>query len=708
MWALILLLLVLAFVLGGLNDPDVSGGEIFLIPLVLIATQTSGTVGAMVASRQPRSPIGWLFLILALCIVVGIHGEDYPIYALRTNPGSLPAAAWVAWLGSWTFALAGAALPLILLLFPTGRVPSPRWRAVPWILVGSALCAIVFLAVQPREMYPTPDLRVENPAGIEALRDIAGPLIAVGTTVALLTAVVCVIGLVVRFRRARGDERQQLRWLAYVGVFALAVLITMFVLDPLTGGGSSGLEDVLWILFVASLTIGIPAACGVALLKYRLYDLDVVIKKTVIFGVLAVFVTLVYVAVVVGVGTVVTGADTGFNVAVFGAIALIALLLQPLRNWARRFADRLVYGKRATPYEVLSEFTERVGETLSVEDALLRMTELITAGTGASRAEVWLRVGDELRLEAISPPRMGDEELRLRLDDAGDPPPIPDATRAIPVRRDDELLGVIAVMVPSSDPLTPEQERLLTELAAQAGLVLRNVRLAAELRARLLELQRSRERLVAAQDEERRKIERNLHDGAQQQLIALAVKARLAEQVADRDPEKSATLLRDIHADAQSALEDLRDLARGIYPPLLADQGLSAALEAQARKSPLAVTVETGAARYPQAVESAVYFCCLEALNNVAKYAEAAHVTVRLSRHDGALRFEIADDGRGFDVNGLTYGTGLQGMADRLDALGGRFDVRSGRGVGTTVAGTIPLPERDASTAVSSDTRGES
>jgi signal transduction histidine kinase len=296
-------------------------------------------------------------------------------------------------------------------------------------------------------------------------------------------------------------------------------------------------------------------------------------------------------------------------------------------------------------------------------------------------------------LEASSPLRESDAELRLRLRPDDQPPDIPDATRAIPVRHQDELLGVIALMVPATDPLTPEQERLIAELAAQTGLVLRNVGLTAELRARLKELQRSRVRLVAAQDDERRRIERNLHDGAQQQLIALAVKARLAEQVAERDPSKSTTLLRDIHHDAQLALEDLRDLARGIYPPLLADQGLPAALEAQARKSSLPVTVDAvGTARYPQAVESAVYFCCLEALNNVAKYSEANHVTVRLSRRDGELRFEVADDGRGFDAEAVTYGTGLQGMADRVDALGGRFEVTSRRGTGTTVAGTVPLP----------------
>ena len=690
-WTLVLALLLFVFTLGVLNDTTVSAEEFFLVPLVLIATMTSGTVGALVASRQPRNPIGWLFLGLAFSVVMGVIGEDYPIYAIRTNPGSLPAPEWVSWVSGWTFGIAGAAFPLIILLFPSGSVPSRRWRSVPWLLGGSVFWAVAFYALKPRTLSPTPGFRIPNPAGIEALRGVAGPLIAAGTIVAVLSAIACFVGLILRFRRSRGEERQQLRWLAYIGVFSLAMFLSLFAIEPIMGGPST-VEDLLWSLFFASLAVGIPVACGIAILKFRLYDLDVVIKKTVVFTILAGFVTLVYLGVVIGIGALVTDADAGFNVLVFGAIAVAALVLQPLRQWARRLADRLVYGKRATPYEVLSQFTERIGETLSVEDVLTRMTRLITAGTGADRAEVWLRVGREFRMEASSPPAEGDDRPRLQLEIEGEPPEIPEATEVIPVRHRGELLGAIAVSVPATDPLTPEQERMLSELAAQAGLVLRNVGLTAELRARLEDLQRSRERLVAAQDEERRRIERNLHDGAQQQLIALAVKARLAQQLVGQHSAQGVSLLGDIQRDAESALNDLRDLARGIYPPLLADQGLRAALEAQARKSAISVTIEVnGDARYPQAIESAVYFCCLEALNNIAKYAEASRATVRIARDDGQLRFEVVDDGRGFDVGSTAHGTGLQGMADRLDALGGLFEVQSTLGAGTTVTGTVTV-----------------
>jgi signal transduction histidine kinase len=215
--------------------------------------------------------------------------------------------------------------------------------------------------------------------------------------------------------------------------------------------------------------------------------------------------------------------------------------------------------------------------------------------------------------------------------------------------------------------------------------VLRNATLIEDLKA-------SRQRLVAAQNEERRRIERNIHDGAQQQLVALAVKLKLADSLVGKDEERAHAMLADLQTDTGQALEDLRDLARGIYPPLLADKGLGAALESQARKSAVPVAVETdGIGRYPQEAEAAVYFSCLEALQNVAKYADASHATVRLAQANGILSFEVVDDGRGFDPAAASRGSGLQGIADRLAALGGKMEIRSASGDGTIVAGSLPV-----------------
>jgi signal transduction histidine kinase len=267
---------------------------------------------------------------------------------------------------------------------------------------------------------------------------------------------------------------------------------------------------------------------------------------------------------------------------------------------------------------------------------------------------------------------------------SGDVLPDVPGEAAFEVRHQGELLGALSVAMPANDPMNPSKERLARDLAGQAGLVLRNVRLIEELRA-------SRRRIVHAQDERARKLERDIHDGAQQQLVALAVQLRLARTMIERDPEQAGVLIERLAGAAGDALDDLRDLARGIYPPLLADKGLVAAVEAQARKAAMPVEVHASdVGRYSEAVEATVYFCTLEALNNVAKYAQASSVSVDLSRTDGRLLFTIRDDGAGFDAATTARGSGLQGMTDRVEAVGGTIEVESAPGHGTTVRGSVP------------------
>jgi signal transduction histidine kinase len=313
------------------------------------------------------------------------------------------------------------------------------------------------------------------------------------------------------------------------------------------------------------------------------------------------------------------------------------------------------------------------------------MARVVGEGVGARRAEVWLRLGGRDRLAAIWPV---DAERSST----------PEANDAVfPVEHQGAVLGSLAVTAPANDPLTPAKRSLVTHLAAQAGLVLHNVRLAEELRARLDDLRAAQKRLVAAQDQERKRIERNIHDGAQQQLVALAVRLGLTDQLIDRDPAKAHESIAQLKAETQTALEDLRNLARGIYPPLLADEGLGAALEAQARRAALPVETDVRLERrLAPEVEAAVYFSCLESLQNVAKYAGASAARVLVEQADGVVTFEVADDGAGFDPGAGGYGTGLQGIADRLGALDGTLEVRSESGRGTVVRGRVPVAHADA------------
>jgi signal transduction histidine kinase len=415
-----------------------------------------------------------------------------------------------------------------------------------------------------------------------------------------------------------------------------------------------------------------------------------VISRTLVYGSLAAFITGVYVAIVVGVGSLIgSGGKPNLGLSIV-ATAVVAVGFQPLRERLQRIANRLVYGKRATPYEVLSEFSERVAESYAADDVLPRMARVLSDGTGAERATVWLRNGRELR-PAASHPIDGKGLAALRINGQL-LPAIPNTDRAVPVTHHGELLGALSVTKRQGESLTPIEEKLLDDLAHQAGLVLKNVGLTADLQARLEDLRESRKRLVKAQDDERRKLERNLHDGAQQHLVALKVKLGLAEIQADSDPDKARFTLGQLTRDADEALQTLRDLARGIYPPLLADRGLQAALEAQARKATLPVTVEAkGIGRYPQEIEAAVYFCCLEAMQNVQKYAGATSAAVRIREAEGELVVAVEDDGQGFDIGSTRRGAGLSNMADRLDALGGGLEVASVIGHGTTISGRLPV-----------------
>ena len=490
----------------------------------------------------------------------------------------------------------------------------------------------------------------------------------------------CFAALIQRFRRGDRDLRQQIKWLGLVAAAAGSCVLISLASLVACSCDESVVGVVMFTALVFIVLLGVPASIAVALFKYRLYDLDLVVSKALVYGILAAVFTAVYVALVIGVGTIVGDRGNSF-LTILTAVA-IAVAFQPVRERVRHLANRIVYGKRATPYEVLSEFSDKVATAFAAEDVLPRMAQILATGTGASSARVWLRFGEELRPAASWPENGSAPPVAV---EDGRPGRFSEGEDAVEVRHLGELLGALSVTMPASDPMNPSKERLVRDLAAQAGLVLRNVRLIEELRA-------SRRRIVTAQDERAKQLERNLHDGAQQQLVALGVQLALARRLAERDAPEMAATLDGLQTAATDALENLRDLARGIYPPLLADQGLLVALEAQARKAALPVEVEGGGiGRYPQEVEAAVYFCCLEALQNVAKYANASSAHVRLADEGGSITFEVADDGTGFDPGRTSFGTGLQGMKDRLEALGGTLEIRSRPGSGTRVTGGVPV-----------------
>jgi signal transduction histidine kinase len=645
-------------------------------------------VGFLIASRQPTNWAGWLFLLTGAPFPILTLAQALVVYDLKADPGSIPLIGLWATIGEYAL-YPIALLPLLFLLYPDGHLPGRRWRWGAVGLVGGTAIAFVGFLLRPGPFnnWIGDGILYENPFGIGAFADTGPRVITIGTVLALLSSLSTVVAVRQRFKRSTGEERQQMRWLAFVaslaGFFFILQWVGGFVGEVFFPDEDAPVFEVLFALTAFTLVLGIPAAYLVAIFRHGLWNLDLVVKKTVQYGVLVAGFTAVVGLVLVLIPVLFVGVS-GEIVPTIATGLVLAAGFTLVRPRARRFANRLVYGKRSTPYEVLSDFAERVGETYSTEDVLPRMAQLLGEATGARTATVWLRVDRQMRQEAAWPadtPAAHDVALIAdELPDLGE-------GEAFEVRHQGELLGALTVTVAADDPMNPTKEQLVRDMSAQAGLVLRNVRLIEDLRE-------SRRRIVTAQDERARKLERDIHDGAQQQLVALSVKLRLAENLVARDPAKAGELLADLQTEAGDALETLRDLARGIYPPLLADKGLPAALEAQARRSAVPVSVHPdGVGRYRQDVEAAVYFCCLEALNNAAKYAEATSVEIRLAQAEHELRFEVVDDGRGFDPGAIGYGTGLQGMADRLDALGGDLSVRSAPGTGTSVVGRLLVSE---------------
>jgi signal transduction histidine kinase len=657
-----------------------------------LAAPIIGVLGVLIAVRRPNHPIGWLLLAIAASNAISLTANFVAIRGILSDASLHGWVGWAAWVYNIAGAIGALLIAFVILVFPDGRLlPGRLWRLAALVVSAATAVALLASSIALTSQQLSPRLpSVPNPAAVAALNNVTngnGP-INVGVLLLLVTVLAAVV---VRLRRSRGVERIQMRWFSYVAAASILVIVAGFFVN--NGNETLG-TNISNAGFGFGFYLLVPATIGLAVMRYGLYDLDVFISRTLVYGSLAVFITAVYVGIAVGIGTLVgSGGRPNLALSIL-ATAIVAIGFQPVRERVQKVANRLVYGKRATPYEVLSEFSGRVAETYAADEVLPRMAQVLREGTGSESATVWLRGTEELRPAATFPNGVRTHvAVPMR---NGSLPTLEDATRAVEVRHQGELLGALSVTKRRGEALTPIEQKLVDDLAHQAGLVLKNVGLSADLQARLDELRASRQRLVSAQDVERRRLERNLHDGAQQHLVALKVKLGLAEMLLARDPAQAAAILEQLKSDADEALETLRDLARGIYPPLLADKGLVVALESQARKATVLVRVDSaGVARYAQDIEATVYFCVLEALQNVQKYAGASEVVVRLraGTDPATLTFEVTDDGTGFEPATARKGAGLTNMNDRVDALGGTMHVLSRPGAGTTVSGELPLQE---------------
>lgn len=616
-------------------------------------------VGLYVLRVRPRHRVGQLFVGLGVAAAVMYFGRQYGLHT-----PVLPGATWLAWVSIWLVPPAMAAAGLSVMVFPTGEHLSGRWRAAAYTMV--TLAALLALA---SSLWPIEDdwsrseltfpFRLD---GDETARRIAGPLMV---TCYLGFQFLWAAAVVTRLRRAGRDEALRLRWFMCAVALALALLLLgMVVWDtPVLGQLATPL---------------VPVAAGVAIVRHRLYDIDPVINKTLVVGALVLLVSVGYVAVVVGVGALMPVSD---RVLALAATAAVAVAFEPVRRRAQGLADRLVYGARATPYEVLSRLSAQL--TRTDEGLLEGLAATIAGGVGASAAEIW--VGDADRMEAVAgwPPS----------DLPGSPRPLTQLGDGRDLVRhlvhDGAVRGALVLRKPPGAQLTPGERQLLNDLVAQAGLVIDHQARLEEVARQAAELQAAARRIVTAQDAARRRIERDLHDGAQQRLVALGLElgalADRASAVGEPDLVRRAESARRQLLDATA---ELREMARGLHPAVLTQDGLEAALANLADRSPVAVRLHVALdGRLPAEVEATAYFLVSEAITNAARHARAEVIDVTASCAERLLTVSVTDDG----VGGADLaGSGLQGLADRLSALGARLEVVSPVGGGTTVRTVLP------------------
>jgi signal transduction histidine kinase len=563
------------------------------------------------------------------------------------------------------FGMLGVGVALVLGLFPSGTfVP----RSVRWLtpVVTALVLALPGGGNQLDSMFDG-DVEVSGRARTVLL----------GMFAALLLGL---LAQTYRYRRVSNPaERQQTKWVVLpLGLLFVVVAVAATTSLALPTGSD---RWVGWTLFVSiPISILFQFMVANAVLRYRLYDIDLVINRTVLFGLLAAFITLVYSVTVVGLTALGTGDDLGASIA---ATAIVALAFEPVRVRAQRWADRVAYGKRATPYEVLSDLTHRLPTTESAQGLLDRVARRLADGTGAERAGVWITRDSRYTLAGRWPAETGVTSVSSVKDLPG---------TVVEIDRGGEQLGALTVEKRRGDAVTPTETRLIRDLAGSASTLLQNLGLQSDLEASAEELEASRRRLFDVQVLERRRLERDLDEGAQQLVVSLKVKLNVASRLARAEGvEPLAVMLEGMDQDARGAITQIRSLARGLYPQLLEEEGVVAAVRSLSEDAAVPVEVEANeVGRLPTELEAAVFFCISEAITNAAKHAPGGVVNVRIEQQDGHLAFSVQDHGPGFDLATIKAGSGLRNMADRLEANGGRLAINSRPGHGTTITGRIP------------------
>jgi two-component system, NarL family, sensor kinase len=630
-------------------------------------------LGYLVTRREPHHRAGWLLVAIgALSAVhvglvalvdhqmiaagVGHSGQRFEAVA----PSSLPLDVMIPmWFSAWLWIpVLVMAFTVFLLVFPDGELPRDRRRlGFPLSIAATTALSIAYMV----ETWPWASDPIIMGDSIGRNRLVIS-LLMVGGSLLIVAVVLSISTLAERWRNADPEQRRRMRPVVFTAI-AFAVLgVALFPWQW------------LWTPVALILIWTLLGSYAFAIARYRLHDLDIFVSRAAVAAVLAVTLTATYLAIVVGVGQL-AGRGRDNSLLPLVAAGVVAVAFDPLRRSVRRLVDRLIYGHDRDAYEVLHGIADRLRSS-SDDGVLTDIAQLLVRGTGAEQIEIATTVRGTDRILATD----GHTDR-------------PDALWAVPVVHEHDHLGHVRVFARSTADLAPGASSLVEDAAATLGVVLRNAQLTVDLQEQVRALRRSSERLVHAHDEARRSLERDIHDGAQARLIALKIRLGMAERKAASTGDGELTaLLGGTCAEIDGAIHTLRSLGHGLRPSALGGAGLAAAIRCEARGLPMDVIVDApDVGRYDPAVESAVFFSCLEAIQNSAKHGRADQVRVQLSSRSGGLTFSITDDGTGFDPERTTDGTGFTNVRDRVTSLGGEVRIEAATGCGTTVTGHVPI-----------------
>lgn len=631
-------------------------------------------IGVTAFVRRPDQRAALRLLVFAV-VFIGGFGVGALVSAYVVRDGT-PPWAWLAAIGLDTIGAGGFLAVLALFaVFPDGVYHRPYERRV---VNGAAAVLLLVVAVRIAcSAHPSSTqftwwgpVGGDNPVAVPALRAVGA--VADGVAQAsMLMMLAAVILLVLRYRRFTGTLRRQTAWPLAALLLSVAGLAVLGALSPLVNRGP------MWVGYLAfyPVLLLLPAGLLMGILRHRLLDIDLVVRRSVVYGVLWALIAAAYVAAAAVLG-VVAVRRLPLEAAIVLTI-LITLVVAPVRARLERLADRFVFGPRLSGLEMVRHLGERLGQTPADEEVAGTVARSLAEGLGLRWVRVVLDAAGSAPVAVAGTP--------------GGPPVL-----SVPLEHHGERLGAIECGPRVEGRITDEDRELVAALGRQAALAVRNSQLTVELSARLVELEASRVRLVQAEDLARRRLERDIHDGVQQELVALLTRLAMVRSQLRREPDRADATLRSAQQDTRRALENLQEISRGIHPPILSDRGLVEAVEERASRATIPVAVRTTGVtsddRLPVDVEGAAYFFVSESLANVLKHARAAQACVSLAREPGALTVEVVDDGRGFSP-AATVQRGLLGLRDRIEALGGVLELISECGAGCRVRAVLPITE---------------